>query len=344
MENSFYSGGRAPSFTRQPFSQSSPVVRAVTLLRGQAGIGQNSYMFMLKENPRGRFLQITEKTEGGVFGLIIPAPGLPVFKAWLDHMVQVARRQPEGPVPDERDPAFEPLTVERKTFLLQPKETPAGRFYLLSEQSGTQLNDLFIPAEGLVVFQGLVHDMVRAAAEVPMNPALQPRPQVEEHVFKSVLLPVERKSFMLALKESPRGRYLLITEKSGEHFNCMIVAAAGFADFKKSLDEIMAAADQLPPASAPLNPPPPSPVPAADDTLQSTQMQVGDKAFIFLLKENQRGRFLRLVEVSANHEPKSIIIPASGLAEFHGLVREMVEISAEHPESIYPPARRPGAE
>jgi hypothetical protein len=51
-------------------------------------------MFSLKENPRGRFLRITEDVGGRRDTIIIPAPGLEDFKRLLDEMVRVAAETP----------------------------------------------------------------------------------------------------------------------------------------------------------------------------------------------------------------------------------------------------------
>lgn len=52
-------------------------------------------MFTLKENPRGRFLRITENVGGRRDNIIIPATGLEDFKKLLDEMVKAAAEIPE---------------------------------------------------------------------------------------------------------------------------------------------------------------------------------------------------------------------------------------------------------
>jgi len=42
-----------------------------------------------------------------------------------------------------------------------------------------------------------------------------PRPLVQEDTLKSEQIHIERKSFLLTLKENPRGRFLRITEEVG---------------------------------------------------------------------------------------------------------------------------------
>jgi hypothetical protein len=68
-----------------------------------------------------------------------------------------------------------------------------------------------------------------------------------------------------------------------------------------------------------------------EDTLKTEKIQIERKVFVFSLKENPRGRFLRITEdVSGRRD--TIIIPAPGLAEFKKIVDEMVKVSSEAPE------------
>ena len=68
-----------------------------------------------------------------------------------------------------------------------------------------------------------------------------------------------------------------------------------------------------------------------EDTLKTDKVQIERKTFVFTLKENLRGRFLRITE-DVNGRRDTIIVPAPGLAEFKKLLDEMVKASAELPE------------
>lgn len=71
--------------------------------------------------------------------------------------------------------------------------------------------------------------------------------------------------------------------------------------------------------------------PVEETTLRTERIQVERKLFIFTLRENPRGRFLRITEdVSGRRD--HIIIPAPGLREFARVVQDMVEDS-EGPET-----------
>jgi hypothetical protein len=74
---------------------------------------------------------------------------------------------------------------------------------------------------------------------------------------------------------------------------------------------------------------PPKP-PVNEDTLKTDKVQIERKTFVFTLKENPRGRFLRITE-DVGGRRDTIIIPAPGLEEFKRLLDEMVKASGDAP-------------
>jgi hypothetical protein len=73
--------------------------------------------------------------------------------------------------------------------------------------------------------------------------------------------------------------------------------------------------------------PRPSP---AEDTIKSDSIQIERKLFIFTLKENPRGRFLRITEdVSGRRD--TIIVPATGLEDFRKLLETMIQAARAQP-------------
>lgn len=68
-----------------------------------------------------------------------------------------------------------------------------------------------------------------------------PRPFVQEDTLKSEQIHIERKSFLLTLKENPRGRFLRISEEVNGKRNAIIIPSTGLAEFKKLLDEMVRA-------------------------------------------------------------------------------------------------------
>ena len=74
----------------------------------------------------------------------------------------------------------------------------------------------------------------------------------------------------------------------------------------------------------------------SEQPLRSERVIIEYKTFYLLLKENMRGRFLRITEES-NGKSDTIIIPAAGLEEFGKLINEIVKTSAEIPVSSEEP-------
>jgi hypothetical protein len=64
---------------------------------------------------------------------------------------------------------------------------------------------------------------------------------------------------------------------------------------------------------------------SADDPLASEKVQVDRKVFFLDLKENQRGRFLKITEdVSGRRD--TIMLPASGIQDFISALQRLFEI------------------
>ena len=65
-------------------------------------------------------------------------------------------------------------------------------------------------------------------------------------------------------------------------------------------------------------------------TLFKQEIFIERKEFSLVLKENPRGRFIRIVESNGNYFA-SIIVPSSGLADFQRLLNEMIKADKEIP-------------
>ena len=73
------------------------------------------------------------------------------------------------------------------------------------------------------------------------------KPPVNEETLRSVKIQIERKTFILALKENPRGRFLRITEDVGGRHDTIIIPAPGLEEFTKLLEEMTKASAEIPP-------------------------------------------------------------------------------------------------
>jgi len=67
-----------------------------------------------------------------------------------------------------------------------------------------------------------------------------------------------------------------------------------------------------------------------ETTLKQSELAVERKTYTVVLKENPRGRFLRIVE-SSGSKFSSVIIPDSGLKDFQRLLSEMVDAAEKMP-------------
>lgn len=79
----------------------------------------------------------------------------------------------------------------------------------------------------------------------------QPRPFVQEDTLQSAGLQIERKYFLVTLKENARGRFLRIAEGTDGRSSSIIIPAPGLHDFQKMLEEMVKAADEIPAKAQP---------------------------------------------------------------------------------------------
>ena len=88
------SNERPSTYSPRPYSSPKPPVTEDTLKSEIIQIERKTFHLTLKENPRGRFLRITEDVGGRRDTIIIPAPGLEDFKKVLDSLVKASAEIP----------------------------------------------------------------------------------------------------------------------------------------------------------------------------------------------------------------------------------------------------------
>jgi hypothetical protein len=79
------------------------------------------------------------------------------------------------------------------------------------------------------------------------QPLFPRKPPVPEDTLKQGLLDIERKTFVLTLKENIRGRFLRISEEVGGRRDTIIIPATGLEAFQKLLADMVKASNELPP-------------------------------------------------------------------------------------------------
>ena len=84
----------SPYGHRPSFSGPKPGVVEETIKTEKIQIERKTFVFTLKENPRGRFLRITEDVNGRRDTIIIPAPGLEDFRKAFDEMLKALAEAP----------------------------------------------------------------------------------------------------------------------------------------------------------------------------------------------------------------------------------------------------------
>jgi hypothetical protein len=68
------------------------------LISEQVQVERKLFSFSLKQNPRGRFMKITEDVGGRRDTVIIPSTGLMQIREAIDHMIEADRKFGPPPV------------------------------------------------------------------------------------------------------------------------------------------------------------------------------------------------------------------------------------------------------
>ncbi len=69
-------------------------------------------------------------------------------------------------------------------------------------------------------------------------------------ILKSEHIAVERKTFILDLRENSRGQFLRITEDANGRRDSIVIPAPGLEEFRRVLDEMIAVQKQSGPSGA----------------------------------------------------------------------------------------------
>lgn len=253
----------------------------------------------------------------------------------------------------DRELMSKTLQVEHKLFYLDLKENPRGRYLKISEKTSASRSTIIVPFNGISWFLDLFNYYVDSE---------------DQEVF-SKELQLDTKVFYFDIGENKRGRFLKISEASVSRNRSTIIVPAGsvqdegWAQFRSILAEINEASrrfhmpnQQNSETSEPLvglsddvgagfipghssQPAQASDVnvdklvdlPLAEELGNMTipnVIRVDQKRFFFDLGSNNRGHFLRISEVAGN-DRSSIILPLSGLRQFHEMVGHFVEITKD---------------
>jgi len=143
--------------------------------------------------------------------------------------------------------------------------------------------------------------------------------QPGEQELASKMLQIQSKRFYLDVKQNRRGRFIKVAEIGADGRRSQIfLALSTAAEFR---DHLSAFSDFY----ASLGPPNPDNLPE-DGKLKSEMMTKDNRRYYLDLKENSRGRFLRVSQTIARGGPRSqIAIPAQGMIEFRDALTDLLE-------------------
>ncbi|XP_021816700.1 transcription factor Pur-alpha 1 isoform X2 [Prunus avium] len=257
----------------------------VELLCKTLQVEHKLFYFDLKENPRGRYLKISEKTSATRSTIIVPFSGISWFLDLFNYYVNS----------DDQDVFSKELQLDTKVFYFDIGENRRGRFLKVSEASVSRnRSTIIVPAgsardEGWAAFRNILAEINEAS--------------------RLFILPNQQSS-------EPSERLVGLSDDVG----------AGFISGHSS---------QTAPTSE-LNVDRSGELPAQDEIGNmgvSKVIRADQKRFFFDLGSNNRGHFLRISEV-AGSDRSSIILPLSGLKQFHEIVGHFVEITKDRIEGM----------
>ncbi|KAM7497588.1 hypothetical protein LguiA_022002 [Lonicera macranthoides] len=266
------------------------------------------FYFDLKENPRGRYLKISEKTSATRSTIIVPFNGIPWFLDLFNYYVNSAD--------DDQDVFSKELQLDTKVFYFDIGENRRGRFLKVSEASVSRnRSTIIVPAgsardEGWAAFRNILAE-INETSRLFVLPNQQQQQQNSEVAERIVGLSDDVGAGFISGHSSQEA-----PPTSASDLNNVVV--------DRSVD--------LP---LPLTLPPQDEI-GANSSLGggvSKVIRADQKRFFFDLGSNNRGHFLRISEV-AGSDRSSIILPLSGLKQFYEIVGHFVEITKDRIEGM----------
>lgn len=225
------------------------------------------FYFDLKENPRGRYLKISEKTSATRSTIIVPFSGISWFLDLFNYYV----------ASDEHDLFSKELQLDTKVFYFDIGENRRGRFLKVSEASVSRnRSTIIVPAgsardEGWAAFRNILREINEASrlfilpnqqtsetserlvglsddvgAGFITGHSSQPVTSSELNVDRSVELPpqdeignmgvskvirADQKRFFFDLGSNSRGHFLRISEVAGSDRSSIILPLSGLKQF-----------------------------------------------------------------------------------------------------------------
>ncbi|KAF5936688.1 hypothetical protein HYC85_024194 [Camellia sinensis] len=270
----------------------------VELLCKTLQVEHKLFYFDLKENPRGRYLKISEKTSATRSTIIVPFNGISWFLDLFNYYVNSSS--------DDQDIFSKELQLDTKVFYFDIGENRRGRFLKLY----SELTELCEQVSEASVSRN------RSTIIVPAGSARD-----EGWVaFRNILEEINESSSLFILPNQQK------SETSERLVGLSDDVGAGFISGHSSQP---APASELN-VDRSVDLPPPDEI---GNLAVSKVIRADQKRFFFDLGSNNRGHFLRISEV-AGSDRSSIILPLSGLKQFYEMVGHFVEITKDRIEGM----------
>lgn len=142
-------------------------------------------------------------------------------------------------------------------------------------------------------------------------------PLIEEEEVASRTFQIENKRFYLDVKRNARGLFMKITEFGvGGKKSRILMSVPAAQEFREKLKYLSDALDKLPehnPKSL-----------AADGLIESLTIVRDNRRYYLDLRENERGRFLRISMISMGVRVH-ITLPAKGIVDLNTGIAELTE-------------------
>ncbi|KAL6576646.1 Adenylosuccinate synthetase 1, chloroplastic [Orobanche minor] len=239
----------------------------VELLCKTLQVEHKLFYFDLKENPRGRYLKISEKTSATRSTIIVPSNGIAWFLDLFNYYVNS----------DDQDVFSKELQLDTKVFYFDVGENRRGRFLKISEASVSRnRSTIIVPAgssrdEGWAAFRNILGEINEASglfvlpnqqnSEAPEHlvglsddvgagfissnnsqraPASDlnvvpssdlSQPDEIGNMGVSKVIRVDQKKFFFDLGSNNRGHFLRISEVTGSDRSSIILPLSGLKQF-----------------------------------------------------------------------------------------------------------------
>ncbi|XP_021729233.1 transcription factor Pur-alpha 1-like isoform X2 [Chenopodium quinoa] len=234
------------------------------------------FYFDLKENPRGRYLKISEKTSATRSTIIVPSNGISWFLDLFNYYVNS----------EDQDIFSKELQLDAKVFYFDVGENRRGRFLKVSEASMSRnRSTIIIPAgstrdEGWAAFRNILAEINEAlrlfvmsnqqnseaserlvglsddvgagfiaghstqstpATEITVDRSadLPAQDEISSNLGASKVIRVDQKRFFFDLGSNNRGHFLRISEVAGPDRSSIILPLSGLKQFYEMVAHFM---------------------------------------------------------------------------------------------------------